>query len=142
MLYLDTSVLVPLFVPEPTTAAVRRWLDNLAGKVLVVSDWTLTEFASALGIKVRERRLRSEQARQACVLMNGLAAESLQVVTPGRPEYERASQLLLNYRLGLRAGDALHLAISESARAEAVYSLDQRFIAAGRKLNFKTASPI
>lgn len=49
MVYLDTSVLVPLFVPEPASINVRRWFEQQGGIVLAISDWTMTEFASALG---------------------------------------------------------------------------------------------
>jgi predicted nucleic acid-binding protein len=44
--------------------------------------------------------------------------------------------------MGLRAGDALHLAIAYNEAASAVYSLDRLFAAAGRKLKIKTERPI
>jgi predicted nucleic acid-binding protein len=53
MLYLDTSVLVPLFVAEPDSAAERDWFDDQLAQTLAISDWSITEFASAMGIKVR-----------------------------------------------------------------------------------------
>jgi predicted nucleic acid-binding protein len=142
MLYLDTSVLVPLFVPEPASVGVRRWLERQASELLAVSDWTLTEFASALGIKVREKQLQPDQARKAVALLEKLAADSLRVFTPSRADFHRAASYLLQHRLGLRAGDALHLAVAEGEGIDAVYSLDRRFIAAGRKLKINVASPI
>ena len=144
MLYLDTSVLVPLFVPEPDSAAMRSWFDAHSGETLAISDWTLTEFASAIGIKVRDKRLKPEQARTACVLMAKLASESLTVFTPTRSDYSKAAEHLGRHSLGLRAGDALHLAVAHNEGAEYLYTLDRRLIAAGRKLGLglKTTSPV
>jgi predicted nucleic acid-binding protein len=142
MRYLDTSLLVPLFLPEPESAPVRRWLDRQTGQLLAISDWTLTEFASVFGIKVREKTLKPEQARNACALVAKLAAECLQVITPTRADYVRAADYLAQHQLGLRAGDALHLAVAHNEGAETVYSLDRRFIEAGKKLNIKTTRPI
>ena len=142
MRYLDTSVWVPLFVPEPESAALRAWFDANAGETLTISDWTLTEFASAMGIKVRDKGLKPDQARSACTLMDKLAADSLKVVTPTRSDYSKAAEHLGHHALGLRAGDALHLAVAQNQGADCLYTLDRRLIEAGRKLKFKTASPI
>jgi uncharacterized protein len=144
MLYLDTSVLVPLFVPEPQTASIRQWAAAHAAEALIISDWTLVEFASAVGMKVRQKTLKPAQAQQACRLMNQLAEDSLQVVVPTRAAYSRAAEFLGNPVLGLRAGDALHLAVAIDEGAGNVYTLDQKLIVAGRKLKLgiEIASPI
>jgi uncharacterized protein len=142
MIYLDTSVLVPLFVSEPESDAVRHWFARQQEADLTISDWTLTEFASAMGIKVREKGLSADRALKATGLMENLAMESLHVLTPTRADYTRARQMLMQHQAGLRAGDALHLAVAEGEGVEAVYSLDKRFIKAGQKLKIKTASPI
>lgn len=142
MLYLDTSVLVPLFVPEPESDPVRTWFDARAEDTLAISDWTMTEFASAMGIKVREKGLKPDQARKACALMKKLAADSLRVFTPTRRDYGKAAEHLGHHALGLRGGDALHLAIAENEGAEYLYSLDRRLIEAARKLRLKALSPI
>jgi uncharacterized protein len=142
MLYLDTSVLVPLFVPETESGSMRAWFDAQAGETLAISDWTLTEFASAMGIKVRDKGLKADQAHKACALMQNLAADSLKVFTPTRSDYGRAAEHLEHHALGLRAGDALHLAIAQNEGAEYLYTLDRRLIEAARKLKFKAASPI
>ena len=46
--YLDTSLLVPLFIREPGTARAQAFLTANASQVLVISPWTVTEFSSAL----------------------------------------------------------------------------------------------
>lgn len=142
MLYLDTSVLVPLFVPEPESAVIRAWFDAHADATFAISDWTITEFSSAMGIKVRSKGLKPEQARKARSLMNKLATESLRVFPPTRSDYERAAKLLDHYLLGLRAGDALHLAVAQNEDVDCLYSLDRRLVEAGRQLKLRTMSPI
>jgi predicted nucleic acid-binding protein len=54
----------------------------------------------------------------------------------------KTTAFLGEHALGLRAGDALHLAIADNEAAVAVYSIDRLFISAGRKLNMKTECPI
>ncbi len=144
MLYLDTSVLVPLFVPEPLSEPVRAWFDvqATAGATLAISAWTLTEFASAMGIKVRDKGLKPEQAQTACALMRKLQLDSLRVFTPTRSAFERAAEYLAQHALGLRAGDALHLAIAQSENADCFYTLDRRLIGAAHKLKLRVESPI
>jgi len=142
MVYLDTSVLVPLFLPEPESERIQRWIERQSGELLSISEWTLTEFASALGLKVRTKYLQLDQAREAQRVFEKLAAESLHVHVPTRADYVRATAFLGEYGLGLRAGDALHLAIAYNEAAKAVYSLDRLFVSAGRKLKIKTSRPI
>jgi uncharacterized protein len=144
MLYLDTSVLIPLFVPEPQTAVVRHWAATHASDALTISDWTLVEFASAVGRKVRDKALKAAQAQQACKLMNQTAEDSLQIVVPTRAAYSRAAELLGHVTLGLRAGDALHLAIALDEGASRLVTLDRQLILAGKKLKLgiEIASPV
>ncbi|MGE3104739.1 MAG: type II toxin-antitoxin system VapC family toxin, partial [Lysobacterales bacterium] len=118
------------------------WFDDHAGETLAISDWTLIEFASAMGIQVRSKGIKPEQAHKARVLMETLAADCLQVITPTRRDYHRAAEYLGQHALGLRAGDALHLAIAQNQAAACLYTLDRRLIDAARKLKFRAASPI
>jgi hypothetical protein len=95
-----------------------------------------------MGIKVRDKGLRPDQAQQASALLERLATESLRILTPTRADYALATRYLGQYSLGLRAGDALHLAVARNSGARVAYSLDRRFIQAGRKLKIKTEKPV
>ncbi|MBK1631858.1 hypothetical protein CKO31_14150 [Thiohalocapsa halophila] len=53
MAYVDTSVLLALFLNEAKTADAWSWLDRQASDATTVSDWTLTEISSALSVKRR-----------------------------------------------------------------------------------------
>jgi hypothetical protein len=55
-LYLDTSVLMPLYVEEKTSAAMAVWLEATS-EALLVSDLTRGEFAAAVSRLVRMRAL-------------------------------------------------------------------------------------
>lgn len=142
MLYLDTSVLVPLFVPEPESDSVRAWFAAQGLEALAISDWTLTEFASAMGIKVRDKGLKANQAKRACSLMEKLAEESFKVFTPTRMDFRKAAEQLRDHAVGLRAGDALHLAIAQNQCVDCLYTMDRRLIKASHKLQCKAATPI
>lgn len=141
MIYLDTSVLVPLFVPDVESASARRCLIQGAKAPLAISDWSLTEFASAIGIRVRERALRARQGHQVCSAMRDLAQSSLVTFSPTRDDFERAAGYLEQHELGLRAGDVLHLAIAQARGGRIVYSFDRKFVTAGRKLGINTVVP-
>jgi len=142
MVYLDTSVLVPLFLPEPDSERIQRWIERQSGVLLSISEWTITEFVSALGLKVRAELLKPDQAIEAQEAVEKLAAQSLHIHVPTRADYVRATAFLGGYGLGLRAGDALHLAIAYNEAAKAVYSLDRLFVSAGRKLKIKAGRPV
>jgi predicted nucleic acid-binding protein len=64
MVYVDTSVLVPLFLNEPYSAAVGNWYSREKGE-LVAAAWCVPEFASALGIKQRTGAIDAQQAHGA-----------------------------------------------------------------------------
>lgn len=49
-------------------------------------------------------------------------------------DWVTAVNYLQNFETGLRAGDALHLAIARNNNAQAIYSLDDKMIRAGKLL--------
>ena len=136
MLYVDTSALVALIVPEPGSAAVARWYAGATGE-LASAVWCVTEFASALGIKQRTGQLDSSQAQQAWQRFEQLAAHDLTLLpaTPGH--FHRAALLMLGAATALRAGDALHLACAEQAGAGGIVTLDAVLARDAQRLNIK-----
>ena len=62
MVYVDTGVLVPLFLNAPHSAAVTNWYAREKGE-LVAAAWCVPAFASALGIRLRA--FTSPQATQS-----------------------------------------------------------------------------
>ena len=123
MVYLDTSALVPMFMREPRTDAVLAWLES-AGKPVAVSDWSLVEFASAASMKVRAGSVTAKVARDAIEQAHAFVRAHCTVATPRQEEFHRAAELAGDSATGLRAGDALHLAIAEGLDADTILCFD------------------
>jgi hypothetical protein len=121
---LDASALVKLFVPEPESDALNQAL--VGAEDVIVSDLALTEVASALGRRVRERRLAVTEARRLQREAEKLASACHHVdLTP--PIHRRAERLLLSSRaVPLRALDALHVATALAADAATLVTYDPR----------------
>ena len=81
-------------------------------------------------------------ARDAGARFETIVEESFVALLPNRDDFDRAREWLSRFETGLRAGDALHLAIASNRRAIAIYSLDKVMIAAGRTLGVPTSSGI
>ena len=142
MRYFDTSFLVPLILPEATSELIAGFFENLPVDNLAVSHWTRVEFASLLAREVRMGNLDAAAAHEAGSRFETMVEESFVVLLPNRDDFDRARDWLDHFETGLRAGDALHLAIARNHGAEAIYSLDKLMIAAGRKLGVPASAGI
>ena len=122
MLYLDTSFLVPLFKPERRSGEVKSFLDSQASRGATVSQWTQVEFSSFLAKDVRIGLLTPAQATAADAAFDAFVQQSCSVIPVARRNFDLARRLLSDHRSGLRAGDALHLAVASNNAAIGVYS--------------------
>jgi uncharacterized protein len=129
MIYLDTSVVVPLIVPETTSSRARSWferLDSAQTKALAVSARVLTEFTSAMGIKVRNREITRSQGEAARALLEDALLPNVSIIEVTPTDFRLAETMLREFSLGLRAGDALHLATASRCAAQQFVSLDRK----------------
>jgi hypothetical protein len=135
--YVDTSVLVAALTSERETARMQNWIAGRKEADLAVSEWVATEFSAALSIKLRTGQIESGHRADALAMFARLRAENFGTLAVSAVEFRRAATYADQHALGLRAGDALHLAICGSHGAT-LCTLDRRLSEAGPKLGVKT----
>jgi hypothetical protein len=124
MIYLDTSAAVPMFVPEPASPAIDAWFESCT-EPLVSSDWIVTEFSSALSIKVRKGEISARQAQAAWKDFDAFCKSGLRLLPVSRKAFSAAAGMARNPASGLRSGDALHLAMALEAGASGIATADE-----------------
>ena len=122
--YLDTSLLVAALTRERKTDRVQEWLAGQDADSLAVSDWVVAEFSSALSVKLRTGQIVGDERAKALAKFAQLCANSFTLLAVSASCFQIAARFSDQYRLGLRAGDALHLAIA-SQRGDILCTLDK-----------------
>jgi uncharacterized protein len=138
MLYLDTSLLVAALTNEAETRRMQGWLGEKDPDELGISDWVVAEFSAALSIKLRTGAIQAADRAGALTMFTRICNENLVVMPLSRGQFRLAARFADQYASGLRAGDALHLAICAEQGAT-ICTLDRRLGEAASTLGVKAA---
>ena len=118
---------------EVATHRVQTWLGRQPPETLLISDWVVTELASALSIKVRTGELSASDRARLAATFTRLRTESLTVLPLSRGHFATAARFVEQVNVGLRAADALHVAIAADHGAT-LCTLDRRLAEAATSL--------
>ncbi len=114
MIYLDTSVLFPLFCPDLFSERAFTFLATTKPDLLI-SDLATAEFTALVGRRTREteatRRLSDTEADLILVQHRLWTGRTRTCSTDGQ-DIARATDYLSRFSLGLRTQDAIHIAIA------------------------------
>jgi uncharacterized protein len=125
MLYIDSSALVKLYVPENESDSVDEFLQGRND--LMISELVITEVISAVARRKREGLLTAVKAnkiRDALVLDADSGSFRRMDLDPSI--HRAAERLLLSTATPLRTLDALHLALAFGGAATQILTFDVR----------------
>lgn len=109
-LYLDPSVIVPLFVNERRSEALLAWLED-AKETLAISDLATAEFGAAVSRLGRMGILGDNLANSVLERFDEWRADVAEALEIVPADIRVAARLVRNPRPKLLAPDAIHLAI-------------------------------
>ena len=136
MIYLDTSVLVAYYCPEPLSRQAERLVRSTVGPA--ISDLTEVELFSALARKVQARALHGADAATIASEFRGhVDANLYRRIELERLHFRQANTWLSRFTTPLRTLDALHLAVAASHDFD-LATFDRGLARAARTLGVKT----
>jgi predicted nucleic acid-binding protein len=138
MVYVDTSILVAALTRERHTPRAQAWLAGQEPGELSISEWVITEFSSALSLKLRTGQITPAQRADSLSAFTELTETSFHVLPVSGVDFRVAARFVDQQLTGLRAGDALHLAIASHHGAR-LRALDQGLVAAAAALGVSAA---
>jgi len=133
MHYFDTSFIAPLFLMEDKSHYVENIIRSIKGE-RVISHWLKVEFSSIIARNLRMKIFNKPQASRMMDSFEEFLTDYFYILVPTVADYDLANSLLQHFDTGLRAGDALHLAIAQNHGAKKFYTLDRGLEKATKKL--------
>ena len=130
--YVDASVLVALFTNDALAGRADTYL-RTHETVLIVSDFTAAEFASALARRVRMRDMKPQEARLVFASFDEWIARTAERLFSSSDDVASAATLLRRLDLPLRTPDAINLAIALRVGAQ-LLTFDKKMAASARTL--------
>lgn len=140
MIYCDTSLVVAGLSNEPMAGAVQAWLADQAEGELCISGWAVTEFSSAVSLKLRRKEIDPPAKAQMLSNWQVIRQDHLVVIPVPEQAFALAARFCDRDDLGLRAGDALHLAVA-SLGGHQLATLDKLLAAAALAVGVEVTGP-
>lgn len=138
MIYVDTSVLLPAYVPEPRSEDADRILKRTAG--VVISDLCVAEFGVALARKQRAGELSREQAAAARdAFARHIASGLIRRIHLNGNHFDRTGELSERSSVTVRTLDAVHLVVAGDAGL-GIATFDDRMAQAAKALGIRVLS--
>jgi uncharacterized protein len=137
--YFDASVMIPILVKEPASAAVDAFVLAVQHKPWV-SDFAAAEVASAVSRLVRTGRLQASDGAACLSDFDVWRVAMTQPAETHAADVRLAGVFVRRFDLALRVPDALHLAIARRLDVSLV-TLDRRLAAAARTLDIAVEVP-
>jgi len=135
LIYVDTSLLLPVYVPEDRSEEANRVLASASS--IIVSDLTVAEFHVGLARKVKLGNLSIAQLEATRALFESHLQEGLLRRVPLHSSHsEEAGLLASRSTVMVRTLDALHLAVV-AGLGSPVATFDGRLAEAAHDLGFK-----
>jgi hypothetical protein len=138
-IYLDTSVLIPTVIDEPTSGTVKAYL-IAAEQELLVSDFAAAEVASVLSRLARTGVLSPMEAASRLGDFDTWRAATSSSADVHTADARLAYTYVRRFELMLRAPDALHLAMAHRLQATLV-TFDRRLSRAAAAFGIMTQTP-
>jgi predicted nucleic acid-binding protein len=135
-LYLDASVLVPLFVAESRSADAQA---GLPGHDLYISDLAAAEFSAAISRRMRVGDLTAADAASVYAAFDAWAGKAANRAMIEAGDMATAVALVRRLDLKLRMADAANLAIAQRLSAT-VFTFDKTMAAAAAALGIAVKS--
>jgi predicted nucleic acid-binding protein len=137
-IYLDSSALAKLYVPEPESDALEDFFRGR--RDLLISELGITEVLSAVALRRREGMLT---ALQSLEIRDAILADadsgSFHRLDMSPVVHREAERLLFHIEsVALRTLDALHVAVAQLGSATHVVTYDARMRAAAMLAGLKT----
>jgi len=133
MVYVDTSVLVGYYCPEPISEKVERFL--MAQKRPAISLLTEVELFSALSKKIRGKEMnRRDASKVSARFLTHLDNDYYTNIPVETHHYRLARDWIGLFNTDLKSLDALHLAIS-SAENLTLVTVDKSLFKSARALS-------
>ena len=137
MFYVDTSAIVSALTSELATQRVQHWMAAQQAGDLAISDWTIAEFSAALSVKLRMGHIDPAEQELALSAFQKNIIKSCILLPIGSAHFRSAARLADRHPLGLRAGDALHIATAIENDA-VLCTLDKRLSEVGQAIGAET----